>query len=66
VCCLMALMFLFGSTRQSEEVQRRYDNAYVQCMYAKGNQIPAVASPVARRALSVAPPPPPPLPALPH
>jgi hypothetical protein len=24
------------------EVQRRYDNAYQQCMYAKGNQIPAV------------------------
>jgi len=22
------------------EVQRRYDNAYQQCMYAKGNQIP--------------------------
>jgi hypothetical protein len=22
------------------EVQQRYDNAYVQCMYAKGNQIP--------------------------
>src|SRR5438094_7331176 len=21
-------------------VQRRYDNAYVQCMYAKGNQVP--------------------------
>ena len=22
------------------ETQRRYDNAYVQCMYAKGNQVP--------------------------
>jgi uncharacterized protein YcfJ len=22
------------------EVQRRYDNVYVQCMYAKGNQVP--------------------------
>ena len=22
------------------EAQRRYDNAYVQCMYAKGNQVP--------------------------
>ena len=22
------------------EVQRRYDNAYLQCMYAKGNQVP--------------------------
>lgn len=35
--------------------QRRYDNAYVQCMYAKGNQIPGVAPP--RR--GYAPPPPP-------
>ena len=25
------------------EVQRRYDNAYVQCMYAKGNQVPGSA-----------------------
>jgi len=22
------------------EAQRRYDNAYIQCMYAKGNQVP--------------------------
>jgi len=35
--------------------QMRYDNAYVQCMYAKGNQIPGVMSP--RRTY---PPPPPP------
>ena len=34
-------------------VQRRYDNAYLQCMYAKGNQIPGVRS--SRRAV---PPPP--------
>jgi len=41
------------------EVQRRYDNAYQQCMYAKGNVIPGVVrnSP---RANSVPPPPPPP------
>jgi len=41
------------------EAQRRYDNTYVQCMYAKGNQIPGTvrrARPV-RRAV---PPPPPP------
>ncbi len=38
------------------EAQRRYDYAYQQCMYAKGNQIPGVRS--SRR--SVAPPPPPP------
>jgi outer membrane lipoprotein SlyB len=25
------------------EAQRRYDNAYQQCMYAKGNQIPGAA-----------------------
>ena len=38
---------LFGSAAGSNayyggyyEVQRRYDGAYMQCMYAKGNQIP--------------------------
>jgi len=25
------------------EAQRRYDNTYVQCMYAKGNQVPGIA-----------------------
>ena len=25
------------------EVQRRYDNAYLQCMYTKGNQVPGAA-----------------------
>jgi len=39
------------------EVQRRYDNAYVQCMYAKGNQVPGVGGP-SRQAV---PPPPPPV-----
>jgi len=38
------------------QLQRRYDIAYQQCMYAKGNQIPGSAPP--RR--SYAPPPPPP------
>jgi hypothetical protein len=39
------------------EAQRRYDNTYVQCMYAKGNQVPgAVRRYRVRRA---APPPPP-------
>jgi hypothetical protein len=39
------------------EAQRRYDNTYVQCMYAKGNQVPGVRQyrPVRR----AAPPPPP-------
>ncbi len=38
------------------ETQRRYDIAYMQCMYAKGNQIPGTTS---RRVRRVAPPPPP-------
>jgi len=39
------------------EAQRRYDNTYVQCMYAKGNQVPgAVRHYRIRRS---APPPPP-------
>lgn len=40
-----------GSMRDS---QRRYDIAYEQCMYAKGNQIPGYAAPP-----RYAPPPPP-------
>ena len=39
------------------EAQRRYDNTYVQCMYAKGNQIPGVVRRV-RRVRPLAPPPP--------
>ncbi len=38
------------------EAQRRYDIAYIQCMYAKGNQIPGRY----RRVRRAAPPPPPP------
>jgi hypothetical protein len=38
------------------EAQRRYDNAYVQCMYSYGNQVPGYRP----RAVAVAPPPPPP------
>jgi hypothetical protein len=41
------------------EVQRRYDHAYQQCMYAKGNQIPGSAVPP-RRSQYIPPPPPPP------
>ena len=37
------------------EAQRRYDAAYQQCMYAKGNQIPGAVAP--RRARYAAPPP---------
>lgn len=37
--------------------QRRYDNAYVQCMYSKGNQVPGVV--LGYRQRSIVPPPPP-------
>lgn len=40
------------------EVQRRYDIAYQQCMYSKGNQISNTA--YGRRVFYVTPPPPPP------
>ncbi|HVN24769.1 MAG TPA: hypothetical protein VMT71_12415 [Syntrophorhabdales bacterium] len=39
------------------QLQRRYDIAYQQCMYAKGNQIPGSAP--ARRTYAAPPPPPP-------
>jgi outer membrane lipoprotein SlyB len=38
------------------EAQRRYDNTYVQCMYAKGNQVPGTVRRV--RSRSAVPPPP--------
>ena len=41
------------------EAQRRYDGAYQQCMYAKGNQIPGVMRET-RRGYGPPPPPPPP------
>jgi hypothetical protein len=40
------------------EAQRRYDNTYAQCMYAKGNQVPGTMRYYKPR--RVAPPPPPP------
>lgn len=40
------------------EAQRRYDIAYMQCMYAKGNQIPGVVT--RSRSLQRTLPPPPP------
>jgi hypothetical protein len=36
------------------QAQRQYDMAYVQCMYAKGNEVPGMT----RRVRQVAPPPP--------
>ncbi|MBI5590189.1 MAG: glycine zipper family protein [Deltaproteobacteria bacterium] len=39
------------------EVQRRYDIAYQQCMYSKGNQVPGVVR-ASRRVYYLPPPPP--------
>jgi outer membrane lipoprotein SlyB len=39
------------------EAQRRYDNTYAQCMYAKGNQVPGMVR--YQRPRRVIPPPPP-------
>lgn len=41
------------------EAQRRYDIAYTQCMYAKGNEIPEMVT-RPRRSRRIMPPPPPP------
>jgi len=41
------------------EAQRRYDIAYQQCMFAKGNQVPGSVSRRVRRASPPPPPPPP-------
>ncbi|MGB8426673.1 MAG: hypothetical protein WCD88_12875, partial [Desulfobacterales bacterium] len=41
------------------DVQQRYDNAYQQCMYAKGNQIPGALT-ASRQTIAAPPPPPPP------
>lgn len=47
--------------------QRRYDHAYVQCMYAKGHRVPVngqyMLSPTAAQAAPAMQPPPPPPPA---
>ena len=43
-----------------EQAQRRYDNSYLQCMYASGNQIPGSyrSNTRPRRVTAPAPPPP--------
>ena len=41
-------------------VQQRYNMAYMQCMYAKGNQIPVARGSIAPGYSSSTPPPPPP------
>ncbi|HKA63542.1 MAG TPA: glycine zipper family protein [Methylomirabilota bacterium] len=43
-------------------LQRQYDQAYVQCMYAKGNQVPMVRGSRAQQPTFSSPPPPPPPP----
>lgn len=48
-----------GSSRgtwSASEMQRRYDAAYMQCMYAKGNQIPFWGEPARSGAQRPAPP----------
>ena len=45
------------SANASHDAQRRYDIAYEQCMYAKGNQIPGYST--APRQTYMPPPPPP-------
>jgi len=51
---------LYGTSQSNYSnlsIQQRYDIAYEQCMYSKGNQVPGYA-----QAPSVPPPPPPPPP----
>jgi hypothetical protein len=40
------------------EAQRRYDTAYQQCMYSKGNQIPGAVAAPPQRSRWIPPPPP--------
>jgi outer membrane lipoprotein SlyB len=54
-----------GNAQASQvSVQRRYDASYVQCMYARGNQVPVArgSMPAYRQPAAAAPPPPPPPP----
>jgi len=53
------LMGVNSGYASSYELQRRYDIAYQQCMYAKGNQIPGVVN-TGRSSYRTPPPPPPP------
>ena len=46
-------------------IQRRYDAAYMQCMYASGHQIPVPRGSVVRRPAPTAATPPPPAPGIP-
>jgi len=42
--------------------QRRYDNAYIQCMYAKGDRVPVSGQMMSAPSRTANPPPPPPPP----
>ena len=48
------------STRAQHSIQQQYNNAYVQCMYSRGNQVPGAYVPSAPPPppAAVAPPPP--------
>lgn len=51
-----------SSQRESYGTQRQYDNAYVQCMYAKGQKVPAIGVLMQQPAPAANTPPPPPPP----
>src|SRR3954464_1166287 len=61
-----AMIGTSGAAQGSYSVQRRYDNAFTQCMYAKGNKVPMALAPRRPAAPSSPsyprPPPPPPPP----
>jgi len=48
-----------NSQGQQGSIQQQYDNAYAQCMYAKGNQVPGTQAPTSGYQPPNGPPPPP-------
>ncbi|PKM12787.1 MAG: hypothetical protein CVV13_04050 [Gammaproteobacteria bacterium HGW-Gammaproteobacteria-3] len=48
-----------AASSSAYEAQQRYDIAYIQCMYAKGHQVPVSGSFSTQPAASTIPPPPP-------
>jgi hypothetical protein len=59
----LALGSLVGAdaaNASGNSLQRRYDIAYEQCMYAKGNKVPMASAPPVRRRMRYSAPPPPP------
>jgi outer membrane lipoprotein SlyB len=50
-----------GNSQEAQlSIQQRYDIAYSQCMYSRGNQVPGFRPPPVRRRYEGYPPPPPP------